>query len=468
VEEKKIPTEISPEEILAAGNVRGTEYIYPERMDQIRQLRSVMYDAAEVWGYNRVDGPTMQPVEFYKVKSSDDLLKEGYYISSGDRTYMLRPETTPTVAYMLAKEEKRLTFPVRWYSDSDIYRNERPQSGRRRQFGQFNLDKFELSPLSPESKAISDAEVISTGLDVLSRMGLSAEDIVMRVNSRALLERLFEDTGIESSETRRSLLSVIDAKAKIPQDLFEAKIKNAGVNQEQFTSLRQWLNLTSLDAISKDPNFNHLTETEEYQELVQVFEWVKRLGYGDYCVYDPTIVRGLGYYTGTVFEAYDRFPEKSMNRSILGGGRYDQFTKKFGGKIDVTGAGFGIGHIPLETLLASRDLMPAVKSVGPEYYVATKHDREDSLTERLDEIMEVSGALRHNNHSVVLDPSVSLSKAEKIKKQLSAANKLGAMSVLIFFDNDENRDKVVVKDLVTGNQEELPVQEFLNRFRDKE
>jgi histidyl-tRNA synthetase len=457
--------EISPSDVLIAGNIRGAEYIYPERMDQLRKLHLAIAKVAKSWGYKQVDGPTLQPIEFYKIKSSDDILKEGYYISSGDKTYILRPETTPTIAYMLAKAEKRLSFPVRWYSDSDIYRNERPQSGRKRQFGQFNLDKFEKSPLQPNVKALSDAEVIVIALDILTSLGLTSKDLVLKINSRSLIEKVFEVLNIESSVIKYQILSAIDAKSKIPADVFEERLINAGLKDLQIEGLKQWMAINSLEDISKNDKFKSVATSAEYKELQEVFVWIANYGFSEFCIYDPATVRGLGYYTGTVFEAYDRTPEKSMNRSILGGGRYDNFTKKFGGKTEVTGVGFGIGFVPLEILLESRNLMPKTKDIDIDYYIVSVHDDDSKLNSRLQEILGVAKTLRDNHYSVIIDPSITLPKSEKMKKQISTADKIGSLKILIFFANEDNKDKVVIKDLKSGEQEEIKVNQFINTLK---
>jgi len=452
---------ITPSDLKNLGNVRGTEYVYPERMNQIHSMTNVMYDTARLWGYSEIDGPTLQPVEFYSVKSSEELLEDGYYVSSGDRTYMLRPEITPTIAYMLADVEKQLTYPVRWYSDPQIYRNERPQSGRRRQFGQFNLDRFDLEPLSNETRALADAEVIGEAIDTLSKYGLTADDVVMRVNSRAVLEKAFDLINIEERTVRDQLLNVIDAKEKLPEDVFVNKANDTGISEIQSKQLLDWLNIDSLDGIEDSEVFNSIANTSEYKELTMVLNFLATQGYGDYAKYDPIIVRGLGYYTGTVFEAFDKQPERSMKRSILGGGRYDQFTKKFGGKLEVTGVGFGIGHVPLEAILKSRGLLDETALAGPEYYVAVQEETNDSREERLADILRITKALRDSGKSVIIDSSINGEGEARLKKQMNAANKIGALTVLIFL-NDKN--SIAMRNLATGEQTEVTYDTFMENL----
>lgn len=454
---------ITPSDLKNLGNVRGTEYIYPERMNQIQSMTNVMYDTARLWGYSQIDGPTLQPVEFYSVKSSEELLEDGYYVSSGDRTYMLRPEITPTIAYMLADVEKQLTYPVRWYSDPQIYRNERPQSGRRRQFGQFNLDRFDLEPLSSEARALADAEVIGEAIDTLGKYGLTSDDVVMRVNSRAVLERAFDLMDIDEQGVRDQLLNIIDAKEKLPEDVFVTKANDTGISETQSKQLLDWLNISSLEEVKNSDVFSSIEQTLEYKELAMVLNFLAIQGFGEYAKYDPIIVRGLGYYTGTVFEAFDKQPERSMKRSILGGGRYDQFTKKFGGKLEVTGVGFGIGHVPLEAILKSRNLIDESSLPGPDYYIAVQEETNDSREERLTDILRITKALRDSGKSVIIDSSINNESEARLKKQLNTANKIGALTVLIFLND---KKAIAVKDLATGEQEEVTFDSFVKKIGD--
>jgi histidyl-tRNA synthetase len=442
------------------GNIRGAEYIYPEQMARTKAIRSSIYEIARQWGYAQVDGPTLQPAEFYKIKASEELLKDGYYVSSGERTYMLRPEITPTIAYMLAQEERNVGYPVRWFSDPDLYRNERPQAGRRRQFGQFNIDRFDMSPMTTELRGSADAEVICVGIAILKQLGLTPDDIIVRINSRGLLEKVFDHIDINSQDERKKILALIDAKSKMSDDDFKKKLEEIGLGQSKNDDLFQWLSLASLHEVETDERFGELAKSEEYEELKAVFIWIDKLGYFDYVVYEPGIVRGLGYYTGTVFEVFDKFPDKSMGRAILGGGRYDNFTQKFGGKVDVSGVGFGMGHIPLETVLESRNLMPKNTNNVLDYYIVSIHESDDSLTNRLDDIMEVSRVIRRWGYSVVLDPSIAQNEDSKLKKQIGSADKLNAKNVLMFFDSGEDAANVVVKDLASGDQKSLSKEDF--------
>jgi len=449
---------ISPNELKDLGNIRGAEYSYPERLKQIHSMADVMHKTARSWGYSQIDGPTLQPVEFYSVKSSQELLADGYYVSSGDRTYMLRPEITPTVAYMLAGVEKQLSFPVRWYSDPQIYRNERPQSGRRRQFGQFNLDRFDLEPLSGEARALADAEVIGEAINTLSTFGLTSDDVVMRVNSRAVLERAFDVMGINERTVRDGLLGVIDAKEKLPEDVFVEKAAGTGISNEQTVLLLTWLNIRDFEQIANSDVFKSVAQTAEYQELALVLQFLGDQGYAEYAAYDPIIVRGLGYYTGTVFEAFDKQPERSMKRSILGGGRYDQFTKKFGGKLEVTGVGFGIGQVPLEILLKSRDLLDESAMPGPNIYIAIQEvENGDVRKNRLATVARIAKGFRAQGKSVVIDASIASDGEARLKNQLNTANKLGALSALII---DEAKQQIGLKDLESGNQHTSTYEQF--------
>jgi histidyl-tRNA synthetase len=431
-------------------------------MHQINVLTNVMFQTAKSWGYVQIEGPTLQPVEFYKAKSSDELLKDGYYVSASDHEYMLRPEITPTVAYMLAEAEKSLTYPVRWFSNPQLYRNERPQSGRRRQFGQFNLDRFDMEPMTSEARALADAEVVSEAIETLSRYGLTKDDVVVKINSRSVIEQVFALIGIDDRAMRDSLLTVIDAKNKLSYDDFVVKLKNNGCSEEQISKLQEWFSIENLGSIDPSSQFSSISETDEYKELTAVFELLSKYGFGEFIIYDPVIVRGLGYYTGTVFEAFDRTPEKSMGRAILGGGRYNKLTMKFGGKLELSGVGYGMGHVPLEAVLQSRELLALESNVGPDYYITTEEDPEYSRSERMTTLLQMSKIIRSAGQSVIIDSSITTAKEGRLKKQLSNADKSKALTVLILL-NDQSRG-IAVKDFSSSTQSEISVEDFIAQF----
>ena len=245
-----------------------------------------------------------------------------------------------------------MAFPLRWWSNPDLFRKEKPQKGRKRQFKQLNVDVFDRLD-SGRNRAFDDSEVISVAISIFERFGLSSSDIVMRINSRSLLEKVFDSIDLDK-EQRPKLLALIDRKPKIPEEVFTQELKTLVESPESYNLITKWLSLKTVDEISEIDEFMFLDNTNEYLELVKVFELLRVFGKEKYCEFAPDIVRGLGYYTGTVFEAFDK--KNEFKRSLMGGGRYDNLTKALGGKTAITGIGFGFGNVPLEEILIIRKI----------------------------------------------------------------------------------------------------------------
>ncbi len=439
---------LSPDELRQKGSMKGFEYQDPIRRAFLRESENRIRSAVETFGFEEMEGPMLQPLEFYQVKSGDELLAHTYTFNDVDGSILvLRPEMTPTVAYMVAKDEGGLTFPLRWWSNPDLFRKEKPQKGRKRQFKQLNVDIFDRAD-SGRDRAFDDAEVITVAISVFEKFGLSEADIVMRVNSRSLVERVFDSISLDQNQ-RVKALALIDKKAKIPEETFSQELEALVDSPESRSILLKWLSLKTIEDISRMDEFRFLEETSEYKELVKVFELLKVYGKGGYCEFAPYIVRGLGYYTGTVFEAFDRKSE--FKRSLMGGGRYDNLTSTLGGKISITGVGFGFGNVPLEEILTLRNINILKEESIIDYYVVLQSEPNRYRA------VEIAQKLRKSGKNVVLDESVSKEKLDKVNKQLSKANKLGVRNCLIVFPDELSKNQVVIKNMETSSQETLDI-----------
>lgn len=439
---------LPPEEMRQKGGMKGFEYQSPGRRAFLREVENRIRVAVESFGFEEIEGPMLQPIEFYQVKSGDELLAHTYTFTDADKSILvLRPEMTPTVAFMVARDEGGLIFPLRWWSNPDLFRKEKPQKGRKRQFKQLNVDIFDRSD-SGRERAFDDAEVISVAISVFEQFGLTNSDIVMRINSRSLIEKVFDSLDLNQDQ-RTKALALIDRKAKISDEDFSSELRSLISSSESRQILLKWLSLKTIDEISKSEEFGFLQKTDEYFELVKVFELLKAYGKDTYCKFAPYIVRGLGYYTGTVFEAFDRRNE--FKRSLMGGGRYDNLTKSLGGKIQITGIGFGFGNVPLEEILSLRNINILGTENNLDYYVILQS--EDDRIQAID----LAQKLRKNGKNVVLDESFSKNKPDKVNKQLSKANKLGVRSCIIVFPDELSNGQVIVKDMISGKQETVEI-----------
>lgn len=446
-----MPERTRGEEIIKKGIMKGFEYQDPTRHATVREIENRIRAVTESFGFVEIEGPLLQPIEFYQVKSGDDLLQHTYAFEDADGSVLvLAPEFTPTVAYMVAKDDARLRFPLKWWANPTLFRKEKPQKGRKRQFKQLNVDIFDRMDSNRE-RAYDDVEIISLAISIFESFGLDEEDIVMRVNSRSLIEKVFDTISLDSDQRTRAL-ALIDRKLKIPEEDFRRNLEGITHSPVSTDTLLRWLSLESIQEVVEIEEFRFLKETTEYRDLMKVFDLISACGKSGYCEFSPYIVRGLGYYTGTVFEAYDR--ENEFKRSLMGGGRYDDLTKHLGGKIPITGVGFGFGNVPLEEILALRNIEITKTGNEIDYYIViqTEENRISAL--------QIAERLRKRGLKVVIDDSIAKDKPDKVNKQLSKANRYSAKNCIIVFPDEWSRNEVIVKDMQTGDQKNVRYESF--------
>lgn len=451
---KKKPDLLTPDVLRRKGFMKGFEYLTPERREAVREMENRFKVAAESFGFKEVEGPLLQPIEFYQVKSGEELLAHTYTFKDADGSLLvLRPELTPTVAYMIARDDARLSFPLRWWSNPDLFRKEKPQKGRKRQFKQLNVDIFDRAD-SGRERSFDDAEVIAVAISIFESFGLTEKDIVMRINSRSLVERVFEMMDLSSSQ-KTALLPLIDKSGKISTEEFDTKVEEIVPQGRPQGFLRRWLKISNLGEIVNDEQLSHLGKSKEYADLVKVFDLMNACGMSEYCEFSPYIVRGLGYYTGTVFEAFDRKPEYGFRRALMGGGRYDNLTKDMGGRIDITGVGFGFGNVPLEEILASRSIEVEAAGSQIDYFIVIQSPDQQV------EALKVARELRRQGKKIVLDDSISREKPDKVSKQLSRANQTNSRYSLLIFPKEWQERKIIIKDMQSGEQEIIEIDSLI-------
>lgn len=291
-------------------------------------------ETARRYGFCEYDGPPLEPLELYTNKSGSEIVAQLFnFVDKGDRAVAMRPEMTPTVARMIASAERAYKKPVKWFSIPQLFRYEKQQKGRLREHFQLNCDLF------GETDPAADAEVVALLIDVLRSLGLTAEDFVIRLSSRQAWQRFFAMRG-GVEERAYEFYQIIDKLEREDPAVSRAKLAPLGVAYDDATAF--------IAASTPEP------------ELQAVLDNLESRGLSGYVKVDYGVVRGLAYYTGIVFEAFDR---KGEFRAVAGGGRYDQLIKQVsGGKVDLPALGFGLGDVVLAELLKVRKLAPAFGS----------------------------------------------------------------------------------------------------------
>ena len=412
------------------NKVKGTRDFYPEEMAQRQWLIEKMRLASESFGYRQYDGPCLEQIELYAAKSGEELVKEQAFVFNdrGGEPITLRPELTPTISRMVASQQNQLVFPLRWWSFGPCWRYERPQKGRTREFFQWNIDQI------GSNSVLADAELLAVAARFFKEVGLTPDLVQLRVNDRELMDAELMRIGLDDSQ-KKEMLRLIDRIDKLPADVWDKMVLDAGLSEEQLGEMKKLLGNQDL--------------WQKSEKLVQVFEILENLGISQYVSYDPRIIRGLDYYTGIVFEAQDTTGEF---RAILGGGHYADLVADVGGK-PTPGVGFAMGDVVVMLVLEKYGLLPS-EAINQKSIFITVFD-DNTLAASL----KLAAELRQAGFQVVM------SEADRLGKQFKFADRLGVQRVLVLGPNEIENGCVVVKDLKSGEQAEIARTDLLSHLQ---
>jgi len=376
------------------------------------------------YGFEEYDGPLLEPLELFTTKSGDEIVGQLYnFIDKGGREVALRPEMTPTVARMVAAHAGGMKKPIRWFSIAQHFRYERQQRGRLREFYQLNAD------LIGETGPLADAEVIALAIDLIRGFGLGPRDVRVRLSDRRLIRRAFELRHLGEGQ-QHAVMQVYDKFGKVPQAVSLVKLREAGLAPGDVDALIQLAGVKEFAQLGEGtPDAASLLEAAE--PLIETRKALTAMGLGEWVDLDLTIVRGLAYYTGTVFELFDA---GRTLRAIAGGGRYDGLLQQLGG-VDLPAAGFAIGDVVLGELLRERGLEP-VMPPPVQVFVA------GVTPEDVPEVLATAHRLREGGFRV----EYSL-RAEAVGKQLKLADARDASVAVVIGPDDRARGEVQLKDL---------------------
>jgi len=333
---------------LSKSPYKGCRDFFPIDMRMRNFLFNHMKSTAENYAYEAYDGPLLEEVSLYKAKSGEELINEQIYsfTDRGDREVAIRPEMTPTVARMVANIHKEFPKPLRWYSIPNLLRYERPQRGRVREHWQFNVDIFG-APVN-----LGEIEILSFIVDFLTGFGATSEMFAVLLNDRAVVDNVFNKLLKLDADSSYKLYKVIDKSKKVTAEKLDTMISEILSNENDKKIFSDYLKLTSFNELE------HFLETyqlsEECSTFIEFSKMIKDLPCYDFIKYDPTIVRGLDYYTGIVFEVFDIHPDN--NRAIAGGGAYANLLQIFN-ENPLAGVGFGLGDVTLKDFLETHKLL---------------------------------------------------------------------------------------------------------------
>jgi histidyl-tRNA synthetase len=433
---------------------KGTRDFYPDAMAVRRYIEDTWRRVSIRHGFAEVDGPTFESLDLYKVKSGDEIVSQLFHFQDrGERELALRPEFTPTLARMIAAKANALPRPIRWFSIPRCYRAEAPQKGRLREFIQWNVD------LVGDGSPTADQECLAVCIDCLRELGLTEQDIRIGWNHRGLMTRallVFQTPDrVPIGYEILDKLYKLDAHGR--QELYKDK-QCLAAEVQVFESL----------AIAGLPKANAPVDLQAIaflppdvrEEILHFTQLLAHAGLGAYATWDVGVVRGLAYYTGFVFEVFDRV---GQNRAVAGGGRYDNLIELFGGP-PMPAIGFGMGDVVLEILLREKNRLPANLMPRPAAFVVNA--LEDSAP-----AIRLLAALRTSvwapDRSHIARPglhAITSAKATKnIGKLLQDAASSGARFAIILAPAEMARGVVKLKDLTTRQEGEVPATQIVEQ-----
>jgi histidyl-tRNA synthetase len=410
----------------------GFRDFYPADLALRTHIFQTWRAVATRYGFEEYDGPPLEPLDLYTAKSGDEIVGQLYnFTDKGERQVALRPEMTPSLARMVAARAGELRKPIRWFSIPQLFRYERQQRGRLREHFQLNCDLIgEVGPLA-------DAEVIALAIDVMRAFGLTAAAVRVRLSDRRILNALLSSFGL-TEEQASAVYGWLDKQGRGNTEQ-QQRLQNLGVDPDIIDFLRaaaEVKDITKLKRVlAQKPQ-----ASAALASLEQVAEALRSMGLNEFVDIDLGVVRGLAYYTGTVFELFDA--ERSL-RAICGGGRYDHLLDAVG-DVPLPAVGFGMGDVVLTELLKDKGLVPREVSVI-DVFVAfiTKDDLPHVL------------ALAHQLRDAGLRVEYSLSP-QTVGKQLNLADARHARLAVVMGPDERARGELVIKDLRSGSQQTVP------------
>jgi len=413
---------------MTTSSLPGFRDFYPADLALRTHIFRTWRTVASRYGFVEYDGPPLESLDLYTRKSGEEIVGQLYgFTDQGGREVALRPEMTPTFARMVAARAGGLPKPIKWFSIPQLFRYERPQKGRLREHFQLNVD------IVGETSVASDVEVVAAAIDVLRAFGLEAADFVARYSDRTLISAVLKEMGVPEASLPAAFAALDKSDRESEQWVFD-RLVQAGIGEE---AAKRVLALADMDLADLARQFSGVVPVEESLSRLQQFrEQAEAAGLADFVELDLRLVRGLAYYTGLVFEVWDR---KGKFRAICGGGRYDDLLEAVGGPA-LPALGFGMGDVVLGELLRDRDLVPDHASALDDFVI---HVSEAELPAAL----RIVHSLRARGRRVGFDY-----RSRSVGRQFKVANQAGAERVIVVGPEEIERDECVVRSMSTGEE----------------
>lgn len=426
---------------LSSQPYKGTRDYYPEDKRVQNHIFKTWRRVVERFGYEEYGAPILENLEIYAAKSGQELVNEQTYTFTdrGGRTVAIRPEMTPSISRMVAARRQELAYPARLYSIANFMRYERPQRGREREFWQLNLDVFGVDDVA------ADIEIITIADAILKEFGAQASDYTIRVNNRQFIHFMMaEYLGLDVTAATQ-MTKLLDRRSKITEQDFidQAKEIIGDDNSEQIEKVLQVVDAKSIEELP-----NELQKSTALTDICTVFDGLAQAGVTS-AVFDASLMRGLDYYTGTVFEVFDTHPDN--NRSLFGGGRYDGLVGLFGAE-PISAVGAAPGSTMIEHFLAVHNLLPGNTSHTQAYVVV--------IGDALAVANKVAGELRGMGLNIEVDIS-----GRKLDKQIKTAVKKNIPYLIFVGSHDADSNEYSLKNVSDETEEKLTPEQIAEKLQ---
>ena len=429
---------------LSSQPYKGTRDYYPAEKRIQNYIFSMWRRVAENYGYEEYGAPMLEPLEVYAAKSGQELVNEQTYAFTdrGERQVAIRPEMTPTISRMVAARRQELAYPARLYSIANFMRYERPQRGREREFWQLNVDLFGADGV------MAEAEIIEMGAEFLRVFGAKEDMYVIKVNNRKVINFMMAQyLGLDAVQAHL-MIKLFDRKNKISHEAFRDQAIEIFGDDMAPAGLAKIVTLLAAKTMAELPD--EIRSNSAVQEVEELFDHLAKAGIKN-ASFDITLMRGLDYYTGTVFEFFDTHPDN--NRSLFGGGRYDGLVGLFGAE-PISAVGMAPGLTMTELFLQTHKLLPDLTSTT-EVYIAV-------LGNSMDGAVKLASELRGEGVKTELDIT-----GRKLDKQLKTAIKKNVPYILFVGEEELTNEVYTFKDTATAEEQKLSFERVVSTVKDR-
>ena len=416
--------------------VKGTRDFFPEEMRLRNWLFEIWRSASVQAGFEEYDTCVLEHEDLYIRKAGDEISKQLFsFEDKSGRRLSLRPEMTPSLARLVLQHNKSLSFPIKWFSMPQCFRYERMTKGRRREHFQWNAD------IIGQPHILAEAEILMLLISACESMGLTKKEFKVFINDRRILNAILIQINVPT-ELHSTVLVILDKRDKISSEALVAMLEDTGMSAKQVGQLNEYLSNTDLKDLEEN-----LSDTTGVEQLHSLMDMMDTAGCSDYLKFDISIVRGLSYYTGAVFEVNS--PEKK-HRAICGGGRYDSLLSAFGGET-VPAVGFGFGDVVV---------LDVLKELGrfPELPRKLDYTIIPFASEQVGIALKIAAELRMRGS--VVDCNFSM---KKMKKTMRQANESGAAKAILLFPEELAEDKVVIRDMILHEQKPVKIADLISK-----